>query len=78
MGFSGTKTIQQDAGGIFAEFYTDDDGGSGYGDNPRVARWYGTLEECKAVTSDQVQFHPLPSWDSRTDPFDLACERRSD
>lgn len=63
--------------GYFAEVYTDDDGGSGYGDNPRVGRWWGSRAECEAVDPLAVSLRPMGT-DSTADPFDLACERRFD
>ena len=36
-----TKHIGCDGGGYYVEWYSDDDGGSGYGEEAKVARWYG-------------------------------------
>jgi hypothetical protein len=72
-----TKTLGIDAGGWYAEVYTDDDGGSGYGDNARSGRWYGTRAQCEAVSPHEVTLHPLRT-QGRPDDFDLACERRFD
>lgn len=33
-------------GGYYVEWYTDDDNGSGYGDNGRVARYYADRDTC--------------------------------
>lgn len=71
------KIVQYGPGGWFAEFYRDDDGNSGYGDNPEVAYWFGTEQQCRAVKQSEVTFHPLILNDT-PDPFDLACERRYD
>jgi hypothetical protein len=72
-----TKIVLWGPGGWCAEVYTDDDGGSGYGDNPRVGYWYGTREACEAVDPADVTLYPLRAEES-PDPFDLACERRWD
>lgn len=37
------------SGGWYVEWYRDDDGDSGYGDNPQRAYWYGTREECYSL-----------------------------
>jgi len=71
------KTIGIDNGGWYAEVYTDDDGGSGYGDNPKLGRWYGTREACEQVSPEKVKLYPM-TIDESPDPFDLACERRFD
>lgn len=71
------KTLGYDAGGCFAEVYTDDDDGSGYGDRAKVGRWYGTRAECDAVDPATVKLYPVGRRDE-ADPFDLACERRWD
>ena len=72
-----TKTVLCDNFGWFAEVYTDDDHASGYGDNPRIGRWYGTRQECEALDPKTVPFRPRVASDE-PDPFDLACERRYD
>jgi len=72
-----TKTLGIDAGGWFAEIYTDDDGDTGYGDHARSGRWYGTREQCEAVDPREVKVYPTRS-SERPDDFDLACERRFD
>lgn len=72
-----SKTLGYDAGGNFVEVYTDDDGASGYGDNAKVGRWYGTPAECDALDPSEVELHPMRGSDA-PDPFDLACERRHD
>ena len=33
--------------GYYVEWYRDDDNNSGYGEDARIARWYGTKEECE-------------------------------
>lgn len=71
------SSYMYDAGGGFIEVYTDDDGASGYGDNPRAGRWYGTREECNAVSPEVVPLFPV-EYSDRPDEFDLACERRHD
>ncbi len=63
--------------GYFAEVYTDDDAGSGYGDNPRMGRWWGSRAECEAVDPRSVSLRPMEA-DTSPDPFDMACERRFD
>lgn len=42
-------TLCYGPGGDYIEFYRDDDSNSGYGDNPRVAHWYGSPPELKAI-----------------------------
>lgn len=71
------KSIGYDAGGYYAEVYTDDDGASGHGDNARVGRWYGTQAECLAVDPATIPLRPMRTYDA-PDAFDLACERRFD
>lgn len=71
------KSICYGPDGYYAEVYTDDDGGSGYGDNPRIGRWYGTRAECERISPLAVRLEPIRCDDS-PDPFDLACERRHD
>ena len=44
-----TVNIGIDGGGYYVEWYRDDDGGSGYGDNAEINRWYcNSHAECKA------------------------------
>jgi hypothetical protein len=63
--------------GWYAEVYTDDDGASGYGDNPKVGHWYGSREDCERLDPRKVDLYTVrPS--SGVDDFDLACERRYD
>jgi hypothetical protein len=71
------KNVLCDDGGWYAEVYTDDDNGSGYGDHPRVGRWYGTRQECEAISPRKVTLHSV-GLDTSPDPFDLACEHRHD
>jgi hypothetical protein len=71
------KSIGWDAGSYFAEVYTDDDNGSGCGDNPMYGRWYGSLDECEALDMDEVELYPA-EYSVQPDPFDLMCERRYD
>ena len=78
-----TKSLGCDAGGTFIEFYRDDDGGSGYGDHARVARWYADTAECQRIMqSDRapagLRWTRIEDIPERADPFDLACERRFD
>lgn len=35
-----THYVAADGGGAYIEFFTDDDGGSGYGDGARFQRYY--------------------------------------
>ena len=69
-----SKSIGQDAGGYFVEIYTDDDAASGYGDNARVGRWYGTLAECEAMAPERVRLYRWRYDDRDIDPFDVAEE----
>lgn len=71
------KQISYGVGGCRAEVYTDDDDASGYGDNPKVGYWYGTLEACEAVKCENVVLYAISS-NNDIDPFDLACERKWD
>ena len=71
------KTLGYDAGGWYAEVYSDTDGGSGYGDCAMVGRWYGSRGECEAVDARTVRLYPMVT-SERPDEFDLACERRFD
>jgi hypothetical protein len=64
-------------GGWRAEVYTDDDNGSGYGENPMIGYWFGTKEECEMVNPNDVKLYPA-NYPESPDPFDLACERRWD
>lgn len=43
----------------FVILCTDDDNGSGYGDNPMVGYWYGSREECEAIDPMAVVLCPL-------------------
>lgn len=72
-----TSMIMNDKWGTYLEVYDDSDGGSGYGDNPRIGRWYGTHEECAAIDPRKVKLYPL-TVSGGVDEFDLACERRHD
>lgn len=71
------KTVTYGEGGWCAEIYTDDDGGSGYGDNAKTGRWYGSKEACEAVDPASVELYPFKV-DNSPDPFDLMCERKHD
>ena len=72
------KTVEYTGGsGYCATVYTDDAGGTGYGDNPRVAYYYGSREECEALDPYTLKLEPMALSDG-PDPFDLACERRFD
>jgi hypothetical protein len=72
--------VLYDSYGHFVEWYSDDDGASGNGGDVKMAYWYGTREDCIAVSG----FDPPPgsvvgvTRTSKSDPFDLACERRFD
>lgn len=48
-------SIGYDAGGTFVEWYRDDDGNSGYGDNGAVARWY-----CDGLRARTLRDQPEP------------------
>jgi len=72
------KYVEYDAGGCRAVVYTDDDGGSGYGNHAHVGYWYGSRAECEAVDPRCVQLHPISSETEGLDEFDLVCERRFD
>ena len=72
-----TKTIGYDSAGYYAEAYDDDDGGSGYGGDARVGRWYGSRSECEAVDVDSIDLRPVTHRHT-PDPFDLSCEQRND
>ena len=71
------KTILCGDYGWYAEVYTDSDGGSGLGDNPRIGTWYGTWEACVALDPREVTLYLMDSAE-QPDAFDLACERRHD
>ena len=71
------KTVTFGEGGWRAEVYTDDDDGSGYGNNPMVGYWFGTRKECEAINPNKVVTYPA-DYSEEPDPFDLACERRWD
>ena len=71
------KALEFTAWGWCAVVYTDSDGGSGYGDTPRVGHWYGTRAECESLDPRKVKLVPMTAHD-RPDAFDVACERRHD
>lgn len=85
-GTSIQATLELNDGGWHVVWYTDDDGGSGYGDRPMVAYWYGTRDDCermRVLHPDSLPEGERPTWEpleagSGVDPFDLACERRFD
>lgn len=72
-----SKQVTYGQGGWCAEFYTDDDNASGYGNNARVGYWYGTREECEKVDISEVVMSPM-RYNESPDPFDMMCERRFD
>lgn len=72
-----SKQIFCDNYGYYAEVYTDDDDASGYGDNAKSGRWYGTREECEKLDPRKVKLYLIGHCEG-IDPFDLACERRYD
>ena len=55
--------LEVDGGGWHVVWYTDDDGGSGNGEDAHVTRWYGTHEACqeraKGPIPPEVEFVPL-------------------
>lgn len=64
-------SVLYDSGGCYVEGYTDDDAASGYGDNPRVFRWYGSRAECDRIVAGGkapagVEWHQ-PVWEGRDD-----------
>lgn len=75
--------LMYDRWGNYVEFYRDDDGGSGYGDNAEYAVKYGTLEECRKWVANppaDLKWHPLNSWvPNATTPGSAAwCETNGD
>ena len=65
--------------GWFVEWYADDDDSSGYGDNARVCRWYGTYQDClkrarRSAPSSRFWVSP-EAIDRRCvrDPLDFDC-----
>lgn len=72
------KSVYCIGGWWVAEVYTDDDEGSGFGDNSMIGYWYGTREECVRVDPDTVKLCPVRGGSEEIDEFDLACERRWD
>lgn len=75
--------IGHDFWGTFVEWYTDDDNGSGYGDNPRKTRWYDTLAECRRLAEGPppqgAVWQPIVEWQPDMSPGGAAwCETYSD
>jgi len=48
-------------GGWYVEWYTDDDGGSGYGDHSRVCYWYAGRQGGRAACEARAKLPP-PAW----------------
>jgi len=71
------RVLIDETGYWYAEVYTDDDNASGYGEDARVGRWYGSRAACEAIPANRVKLYPVER-DNSPDPFDLACERRFD
>lgn len=63
------RTIGQDAGGTFAEWYDEERG--------LFTRWYGPVGSLPQDAPAGCEWWPV-EWADRPDPFDLACERRWD
>jgi hypothetical protein len=67
-------------GGCYAEWYRDDDNNSGYGDNARIARRYGSRQECEAVAGSAtppagIVWIPINGWSPDMSPGSAAwCE----
>lgn len=57
--------IGHDGGGMYVAFYSDEDGNSGYGDNPKAAHWYGSPQECYAIKKGNVIPDGLVFWEVR-------------
>jgi hypothetical protein len=72
------------SGGTYVLWYTDDDGGSGYGDNAHRSFWYGSHSECQR----RIDEREIPArgdwveWDGETsgpiDPMAALLELRYD
>jgi len=56
------KTITHGPGGWRAEFYTDDDDDSGYGEEAMIGLWYGSRDACERITADDVVFVPMTEY----------------
>jgi hypothetical protein len=54
----GTSRISKDNGGWFVEWFTDDDRGSGWGDNAKSARWYAGRGGCRDDCSRRARKRP--------------------
>jgi hypothetical protein len=70
--------------GWVVEWYRDDDNDSGYGDNPQIATWYGTQEECRSMADRNLpppglQWRSIQGWEPSTAPGSAAwCETYGD
>jgi hypothetical protein len=79
-----TATVMYDNWGSYAEWYRDDDDNSGYGDNPRTARWYGSRDECKRLAARSAPPAGTPwvattGWEPEMSPGSAAwCESCGD
>ena len=69
--------------GWVCQWYTDDDGGSGLGSNPRIAVWYDNRDECLRLASQPKPPHgcrwqPLEMREDRSPGSALWCETQGD
>lgn len=76
--------LMYDNAGYYVEWYRDDDGNSGYGDNPRTTRWYcSRAEGLELVTQADppigAVWAPITGWKPDMSPGSAAwCECFSD
>ncbi len=57
-----THTIQHGPGGWFIEWYRDDDGDSGYGQEAEVAFWYGGRGNGHKMCIERAKRPPNKDW----------------
>ena len=69
---------REDEGGFpCTVYYRDDDNNSGYGENSRIAYWFGSYDKAPA-DAPKSEFKPLKPWRDGVDEEALAGEFRYD
>lgn len=77
-------TILTDRWGTYVEWYADDDGNSGYGDNARRCVWYCSAAEARELAKQPTPprgatWQPITDWQPDMSPGSAAwCEVQAD